>query len=153
MSKKLRDKLKEGAVVFDVDGVLAVYEFGDCCHTTPIWEEAFISRQDNPYVPIKPIPVMQEYVRELGRENAYVCSVSDTFDREPKADFVLRNYDIPAENIFFVASKSEKLDMLRALRERLGDKQIAIVDDTVKTLDDIYLAGGFLTVHVTSFFD
>lgn len=34
MSKKMIDYLmeKETIVVFDIDGVLAVYEFGDCRH-------------------------------------------------------------------------------------------------------------------------
>lgn len=153
MSSKLRSKLKEGAVVFDVDGVLAAYEFGNLCHYAEVWEEAFVSSEDNPYLTVNPLPVLQEYIKELGRENAYVCSVASPFEQEAKADFVLRNYDIPAENIIFVSSKGEKLTALRKLREKLGGRQIAIVDDTVKTLDGIYEAGDFLTVHVTSFFD
>lgn len=49
MSKKLREYLRDQIVVFDIDGVLSVYEFGELSHTADVWEEAFVSEHDNPY--------------------------------------------------------------------------------------------------------
>lgn len=153
MSKKLREKLREGVIVFDVDGVLASYEFGENCHYAPIWEEAFISAENNPYRRVNPLPVFQQFIHTMKKENVYVCSVAAEFEQEGKRDFVLRNYDILEENIIFVESKAQKLQALREIEKKTGEKQIAIVDDTVKTLDHIYDNSNFLTVHVSSFFD
>lgn len=72
-----------------------------------------------------------------------------------KKKFVMDNYNIPEENILKVSSKDEKLDVLRrfvAKKER--NYPIAMVEDTVKTLDKIYKeVPEIYTIHVSSFFD
>ena len=154
MSASLREMLKDCAVVFDVDGVLAAYEFGENCHYAPIWEEAFVSETDNPYMRVNPLPVLQKFISQMERKKVFVCSVASDFERRDKRNFVLRNYEIPAENIFFVEKKQDKLKALMEIGKAVGGSTpVAIVDDTVKTLDGIYEQGGFITVHVTSFFD
>ena len=155
MSKILRDRLKDGIIVFDVDGVLATYEFGDCCHTTPEWgEEVFKSVDDNPYCTVNPIPVLQDYIKQLSSDKVYVCSVADGHERECKAAFVTKHYAIDEQQILFVNSKKEKAEVLSRIKRENPGVQIAIVDDTVKTLDNIWLEdSSILTVHVTSFFD
>ena len=61
--------------------------------------------------------------------------------------------NIPDENIVFVKEKSDKLIFLEQLRDKLQipENKIAIVEDTVKTLDKIAKAGDYITVHVSSF--
>lgn len=154
MSKYFLDKLKECIVVFDIDGVLAAYEFGDFCHTTPEWgPEQFVSIEDNPYTNIPPLPVLQEYISSMPRENVYVCSVANEEERECKADFVTRNYEINKENIIFVDKKDKKFDALMDLKKKFPDMEIALVDDTVKTLDNIWLKDSSIrTIHVSTFF-
>ena len=64
------------------------------------------------------------------------------------------NYNIPEENILKVSSKDEKLDVLRKFMKEDDKYPIAIVEDTVKTLDKIYKEiPQVYTVHVSSFFD
>lgn len=154
MSKQFLDRLKECIVVFDIDGVLAAYEFGDFCHTTPEWgPEQFKSIDDNPYVGVSAVPVLQEFIKEMPRENVYVCSVASEEEVECKAAFVTRNYEIDREKIVFVDKKDKKLQMLLDLKAKFPGKEIAIVDDTVKTLDNIWLADNTIrTIHVSSFF-
>ena len=153
MSKQLIEKIKKGIVVFDIDGVLAAYEFGEDCHYAAVWEEAFKSETDNPYCQIHPLPKLQQFIQEMNPENVYVCSVASPFEMDAKRGFVTRNYAIRKENILFVEEKSKKIDILKQIKEERGEKQIAIVDDTVKTLDQIFNQGGFLTIHISSFFD
>lgn len=60
-----------------------------------------------------------------------------------------------ADNIYFTLEKTEKLTVLQTLQQKLGLKpsQIAIVEDTVKTLDYIRAHSDFVTVHVSSFME
>ncbi|MCQ2195835.1 MAG: hypothetical protein MJZ28_12935 [Paludibacteraceae bacterium] len=153
MSKQLIEKLKKSIVVFDIDGVLAAYEFGENCHYASIWDEAFISENDNPYCGVNPLPKLQQFIQEMNPEDVYVCSVASPFEMGAKGGFVTKNYAIRKENILFVEDKSKKIDALLKIKEQRGDKPIAIVDDTVKTLDQIFEQGDFLTIHISSFFD
>ena len=89
----------------------------------------------------------------MNPENVYVCSVASPFEMDAKRGFVTRYYAIRKENILFVEEKSKKIDILKRIKEERGEKQIAIIDDTVKTLDQIFNQGGFLTIHISSFFD
>ena len=59
------------------------------------------------------------------------------------------------DNIYFTLEKTEKLTVLQTLQQKLGLKpsQIAIVEDTVKTLDYIRAHSDFVTVHVSSFME
>ena len=153
MSKQLIEKIKKGIVVFDIDGVLAAYEFGENCHYASIWHEAFKSETDNPYCQINPLPKLQQFIQEMDPKDVYVCSVASSFEIDAKGGFVTRNYNIRKENILFVEEKSKKIEVLKKIKEERSGKQIAIVDDTVKTLDQIFNQGGFLTIHISSFFD
>lgn len=141
-------------MVFDIDGVLAAYEFGDFCHTTPEWgPEVFKSVDDNPYVNIPPLPVFQEFIRTMPKENVYVCSVAGCEEQPAKGAFVTRNYDVFPENIIFVDKKDKKLQALQSIRDKHPGMEVALVDDTVKTLDNIWLADSSIrTIHVSSFF-
>ena len=153
MSNQLIEKIKKGIVVFDIDGVLAAYEFGENCHYASIWDEAFKSETDNPYCQINPLPKLQQFIQGMDPKDVYVCSVASPFEIDAKGGFVTRNYNIRKENILFVEEKSKKIEVLKKIKEERGEKQIAIVDDTVKTLDQIFNQGGFLTIHISSFFD
>lgn len=158
MSKKMIDYLleKETIVVFDIDGVLAVYEFGDCRHGVDdkTWEDSF-AEDDNPYTQAAPIPKLQEFVKKKGTDNVYVCSQASLYEQKPKLDFVKDNYGIPEDHVFFVVNKTEKVNVLRLLKElrNVQECRIALVEDTVKTLDSILQCGDYATVHISSFFD
>lgn len=159
MSKKMIDFLREPetVVVFDVDGVLASYEFGDLHHgvNDETWEKSFEDFKHNPYCKAVPLPVLQEFIFSKGINNVYVCSKASQAEEVPKTIFIESNYGIPSDHIFFVPHESEKKHILKRIRciKNVNECQVAIVEDTVKTLDDILSFGGFTTVHITSFFD
>lgn len=67
MSKKIVNKLLENGmiVVFDVDGVLAPYEWGENSHSlsTVDWNLGFLNGEDL-YANIKPIKKLQKFINK-----------------------------------------------------------------------------------------
>lgn len=144
--------------VFDIDGTLGVYMFGDIRHSAcddSLWEQFVL--ENRPYTnSVAAIPQLQKFIAQKTRENAdsvHVCSVSQSFEKEDKCNFIVQQYPtIMYDNIHFVDSKSEKIELLHSLVERTKDEEkIAIVDDTIKTLDMIYGQSKFITVHNSVF--
>lgn len=144
-------------VVFDIDGTMGVYLFGDLRHSAcndEYWEQ-FVT-EEQPYTKVFPVPQVQKFVREkclLNADSVHVCSVSQQFERLDKLNFVVRNYPtIKTENIHFVNSKDKKIELLKELAKVAGsESNVALVDDTVKTLDMIYAQSDFVTVHNSAF--
>lgn len=145
-------------VVFDVDGVLAPYEFGLRHHNIQVgekdsdWNKYVL--EERPYDRLRKIPQVARFIKEKGPKNVFVCSTGTPEERPNKEDFVHRNYKIPKKNIFFVDSSSEKTDVLRQISKihnvPLGN--IALVEDTVKTIDAARKELGCITIHISSFF-
>ena len=142
-------------VVFDIDGVLAPYEFTPRCHSViddDEWME--LVRTGDPYGKLPPIKLIQRMIAQKGRKCVYVVSVSSPEEYQGKQRFVTDNYDIDAAHIRFVPSKAQKIDALAQIAAGCGvpQEQVAIVEDTVKTLDAIARASSFATIHVSSLF-
>ena len=156
MSKTTDYLLDDVIVVMDVDGVLAPYEFSELSHsmTDDEWDR-LVASGENPYKDVRPIKLMQEFIQKKGVNKVYTCSKSPLNEIPGKRAFIKDNYDLPDDNIYFTLEKTEKLTVLQTLQQKLGLKpsQIAIVEDTVKTLDYIRAHSDFVTVHVSSFME
>lgn len=158
MSKKIVNKLLENGmiVVFDVDGVLAPYEWGENSHSlsTVDWNLGFLNGEDL-YANIKPIKKLQKFINKKDKNEVYVYSCGEWFEIFPKTDFCANNYSIQKENIAIVKNVNDKLTYLDKLCEltKYPQEKIAIVEDTVSTLDYIARNSDYMTVHVSSFFD
>lgn len=157
MSKITDYLLKDDViVVMDVDGVLAPYEFSELSHsmTDDEWDR-LVASSENPYKNVRPIKLMQEFIQKKGIDKVYACSKSPFSEIPGKRAFIKDNYGLPDDNIYFTLEKTEKLTVLQTLQQKLGLKpsQIAIVEDTVKTLDYIRAHSDFVTVHVSSFME
>ena len=150
----------ETTVVFDVDGVLAVYEFGPaerpghsaCCDED--WETYV--RENDPYENARPVAAIQRFVAakaEIDPSSVFACSVADDYEEPGKRAFVERHYAIPGDNIQMVRKKDDKIAFLEHLAacRHANRRDIVLVEDTTKTLDAAD-AAGFSTCHVTSFF-
>lgn len=141
-------------IVFDIDGVLCPFEFGDLKHNgckDKDWE-AFVF-ENKPYDNAKAIPQIQKFIQKKGTEHVFVCSVAEPLEERNKADFVEREYGIPKQHIWFVRNKKAKIDFLRSLVTPVKqEKKIALVEDTVATLNQVYEQSDFTTVHISSFF-
>lgn len=146
----------EVIIVFDVDGVLAPYEFDILNHSMPDekWDE-MIKNGENPYDRIDASPKMQELILCKDIKKVYVCSKCTDEEEKVKREFVQKNYGIVPENIFFVREQDEKINVLEHIKkiEDVAEQQIATIEDTVKTLDAIRKSGDYITVHISSFVD
>lgn len=145
----------ECVVVFDIDGVLAPYEFGELCHSAcpdEDWKSYVLTK--HPYAHIRPVPQLQRFIQKKGAGKVFACSVAEDYEEEGKRDFVVGSYGLAPEHVLFVRSKKEKVPALKTLAATLGvpERRIALVDDAVKTLDAVMEETGCTTVHVSSFF-
>lgn len=158
MSKRLIEEISSNGVVvvFDVDGVLAPYEWGfrKHCMSNEEWTAILESGEDM-YSHIKPIKCMQEFIKNKRIEDVFVCSKSEKAEYESKKNFCIREYGILEDHIKLVEHKSDKvlfLDEL-ALQLNIFPSKLAIVEDTVETLNKIANTRDYCTVHVSSFFE
>lgn len=144
-------------VVFDTDGVLAPYEWGKNnrhCMPNAEWDERLEQHEDI-YKLIRPVKIFQDFIKQKDIKTIFVCSKSGQDEMASKATFCKDNYGILAENIQFVKDKADKLCVLDQIRDRLNipENKIAIVEDTVETLNTIAQDRDYITVHVSSFLD
>lgn len=158
MSKKLIEELSSNGmvVVFDVDGVLAPYEWElrKHCMSDKEWTSILESGVDM-YSHVKPIKCMQDFIKNKRIEDVYICSKSEKAEYESKKNFCIREYGIPEDHIKLVEHKFDKVLFLDELLEKLNTfpEKIAIVEDTVETLNEIANTRHYYTVHVSSFFE
>lgn len=154
MNKRFTHLLaQETTVVFDIDGVLAAFEFSELKHNgckDEDWEQFVLTNQ--PYDKLKAIPQIKCFIDDKGIDNVYACSVAQTYEEENKRNFVMREYGIPQDHIIFVRDKKDKLDFLYQLAKGKEEINVALVEDTTSTLNQIYNVSDFCTVHVSSFF-
>ena len=152
---------KDSIVIFDIDGVLAKYEFGErnhnCCSDEE-WDNNIVYYSATIYDSAKPVREFQELINEKRYGSVYTCSVAKGYEQYAKVSFVRRFYNIPEENILFVESKEQKLEALKAIRAKnklkghdIPDEKYIMVDDTVKVLTNIQDNSDFSTCHVSSF--
>lgn len=158
MSKKVVNKLlKDGIiVVFDIDGVLAPYEWGTRKHSLSDkkWTEMLQTGEDM-YSHIQPVKTLQNFIKNKNINEVYVCSKAEPAELKSKMDFCIREYGIRQDHIKCVRKKSDKVAFLDELSEKLGIPQcnIALVEDTVETLDSIVQTRDYFTVHMSSFME
>lgn len=146
---------KEVIVVFDVDGVLAPYEFGDKkhCVSDDEWDE-ILEKGIDVYSNVQPVKILQEFIKRKGVENVYVCSVSSIKEYDSKVAFCMKKYSILEDHIILVKHKADKVSFLDALSKKvnLPHNEIALIEDTVETLDQA-AKSDYCTVHISSFFN
>ena len=108
-------------VVFDVDGVLAPYEWGlrKHCMSDKEWTSILESGVDM-YSHVKPIKCMQDFIKNKRIEHKF-------------------------DKVLFLDELLEKLNTF--------PEKIAIVEDTVESLNEIANTRHYYTVHVSSFFE
>lgn len=157
MSKSIIDAIAQPGVVvvFDVDGVLAPYEWGTNCHhsmSDDEWDSRLAAGEDL-YKTIQPVKILQDFIAQKNPDEVYVCSKAANAEEKSKKEFCIREYGIKPENICLVKKKSDKLTLLNSLRDELNipENQITIVEDTVETLDMIAEKGNYKTIHISSF--
>ena len=158
---KIRELLKDenSVLIFDVDGVLALMEWGIYNHYA-LNDEEWAKACDNgvnAYTEDKVCNKMKSFLANRDMSRIYVItSIGSLNEAEFKKEFVNKYYNIPKENFFCVKHNNEKTEQIFKIKEKypeLSDYNIVMIDDTVSILNDVMENTKFSTAHVSSFLD
>jgi len=158
---KIKELLKDknSVLVFDIDGVLAILEFGEYNHyyaSDADWDD-FVNGDNNLYTEDKVSKKMQEFLNTLDKSRVYVITaIGVNKEGEYKKDFVNKYYGISKDNVYFVDRSNNKMDALNEIRKKhpeIEDYQLIMIDDTPDVLTDVQLKSKYSTAHVSSFLD
>lgn len=158
---KIKELLKDNnsVLVFDVDGVLAVMEWGTYNHfdlNDDEWTKE-CAEGVNTYTEDKVCKKIKEFLRDKDMNRIYVITrVGNNNEGEFKREFVNTYYNIPKENVYYVEDNAEKKNVLFKIKEdypELENSKIVMIEDTVDVLNDIMENTNFSTVHISSFLD
>lgn len=157
---KIKELLKDkkSVLVFDIDGVLAVLEFGKYNHyyaSDEDWDK-FVE-DNNLYTEDKVSKKMQEFLKDIDKDRVYVITQIGT-DKEGiyKKEYAVKYYGIKPENIYFVYRNNDKISKLNEIRNKhpeVEDYQVIMIDDTPDVLTDVQLKTKYSTAHISSFLD
>lgn len=152
--------------VFDIDGVLAAYEYGFKCHNfckPKEWNEDKIIKT---YKSARCPQTMIDFISSRDIKKNFVCSVANSdIERIEKLKFVIHSYpNINITNIFFVDKPEDKLNILHNIYTRVyymqenihryqDQSDIFMVDDSIEILNYIHENSYFSTLHISSFLD
>ena len=159
---KIMDLINDenAVIIWDVDGVLAAYEYGERNHNAVSdaeWIEYL--RQHHTYENARPLTTIQKWMADHGNpERMYVCTkVEDGYELKQKVKFVTKNYPIKKENIYHSKKDDHgKLTCINGLKLKypgLEDKYFIMVDDSVSVLNWIQENSNFSTMHISSFME
>lgn len=137
--------LQDCIVVFDIDGVLSRYDFGELGFkliSEPGWVRANI--ETDIYQFTTKTSLFDELINSKNSMDMYVLSVaSSSYEQANKVRFIEENYsNIREDNIIFVARTSYKIEVLKYLRDLYDmhgkkHKRIIMIEDAVSVLDDV----------------
>ena len=158
---KIKELLKadDSVLVFDIDGVLALSEFGDYNHFGLYDKEWFEACEKgiNAYDETCVIKKMQEFLKTKDMSRIYVISkVGHENEAKFKKEYCKKYYNIPEENVMLVYHAKDKAGVMEEICKKYPDlykKKIAMIEDTIPTLTDIMEKVGCATVHISSFLD
>ncbi len=157
---KIKELLKDknSVLVFDIDGVLAVLEFGKYNHyyaSDEDWDK-FVE-DNNLYTEDKVSKKMQQFLKDKDMNKVYVITaIGVNKEGECKKEYLKKYYNIHLDNIYFVnknRDKTKELIKIRELNDNVDDEHIIMIDDTPEILSDIQDNTNFSTAHISSFLD
>lgn len=158
---KIKSILKddESVLVFDIDGVLAVMEFGDNTHFVLSDDEWMKECESgtNFYTEELVSKKMQDFLKNKDKSKLYVITKAyNENEYEMKKTFSNLYYGIPKENVFYVENNEDKVNILVKIKEKypdLEDEKIVMIEDTVDVLNSVMENTKFSTAHISSFLD
>ena len=158
---KIKQLLKDNnsVLVFDVDGVLALMEFGERNHYYACDEEwdNEVDNGLNLYTEDKVSKKMQNFLKNKNMNKIYVITtIGVNKEGEYKKEYLKKYYNILDKNIYFVnknRDKTSELIKIRNLNNDVADEHIIMIEDTTDILTDIQDNTNFSTAHISSFLD
>ena len=139
---KLED-LKNDIVIFDVDGVLGKFDFGELGFKILEKEEWLkFNMECDAYAYVQKTSFFDEFIKK----HPYVMALSVaccSFEQDNKVRFILKNYPtIQREDIMFVSEDCLKVEVLKQLRINLDkaglhNKRLVLIEDTSRIMGSV----------------
>lgn len=142
-------KHKDTIYIFDIDETLTDFNYD-------IRDFAEQIERPNDYKRIRPLKTLQKFISKLNKDNVYSCSRSIfPEEHQSKTEFLIENYHMKPENIFFVYHNKDKIDVVKKIWEKTGvdSELILVVEDNPVILDDITLETNFSNMHISYFIE
>ena len=112
---KIKELLKDknSVLVFDIDGVLALLEFGEYNHyyaSDEDWDK-FVNNDNNLYTEDKVSKKMQEFLKDKDKSKIYVITaIGVNKEGIYKKEYVEKYYNIKPNNVYYVDMNTSKID-------------------------------------------
>ena len=150
---------KKSVLVFDIDGVLSLMEFGEYNHynllTDEEWNDA--CETTNFYTEDKVSKKIQSFLKNKDMKRVFVITrVNNKTEINYKKDYVNKYYNIIKDNVYCVLNEDSKVKELHEIKNKFNDiedYQLIMIDDTTKVLTDIQSKTNYSTAHISSFLD
>lgn len=140
-------KNKNTIYVFDVDGTLTDFNYA----TRSFWNpEIDPVSYDN----VRPLKTMQKLISSLDKDKVFICSRAElNGEPEAKIDFLLKNFNLRPDHIYFVKENNDKIDILRDIQSitKAEDELILIVEDSTDVLYNVLVNTNYSNMHVSYF--
>lgn len=148
---------EDSICVFDIDGTLVEYRFGDGVYVCKDSEFMDYCKEHDVYADANIPDIMKKFIAGLDKDKVYVCSKAYSLEEmKQKAELAYKKYDIPEENIFFVFNNHDKLEILNriaGMHEDIPRWKIYMIDDSIDVLGHIQDNSDFGTIHISSLLD
>ena len=158
---KIKEILNDpsSVLVFDIDGVLAVMEWGEYNHygqDDETWAKMY-EEKANYYTKEYVCHKMQQFLEQKNKNQIYVITKAfHENEAEDKRNFAFDFYHIPKDHVYYVGQNTDKtaiLQKIKASYPTLDDHHLVMIDDTVEVLTDIMEKTHFSTAHISTFFN
>lgn len=140
---------KDTVYVFDVDGTLTDFNYSMRAFWDPTIEPVS-------YDLVRPIKTMQKLISSLDKDKVFICSrAALKGELEAKRKFLLENFNLKPDHIYFVKENNEKLDILRKIQNltKVEDELILLVEDSTDVLYNVLINTNYSNMHVSYFME
>nr|MCR5775586.1 HAD family acid phosphatase [Lachnospiraceae bacterium] len=147
---------KDTVVIFDVDGTLTSYSYGEYhAHHELDYTPRF--REVNIYADCRRLAPIYEYIREHGTDRIFCISREPHGHEKWKSEMLGRLYGIPESHCFYTLNTDEKPAIAKHIVDvyfpEISPKSVICMDDNDVTLGQYMKETDFCTAHPMIFME
>lgn len=138
---------KDTVYVFDVDGTLTDFNYA---------ARSFWNPTMNPvsYNGVRPLKTTQKLISSLDKDKVFICSrAALKGEPEAKKKFLLKNFNLRPDHIYFVEDNSAKIDVLKKIQNltKVEDELLLLIEDSTDVLYNVLVNTNYSNMHVSYF--
>lgn len=151
-------KDKNTVFVFDVDGTLTKLKYGTRTHEIKNFDR-WVNYEEKVKIygsEIEPIKTFQKFIAKRDKDKIFVCSKTQTEEEENlKVQYLMLHYGIDPDNIYYVKTDEEKLEVMKEIQKRTGidDERLVLVEDSLVSLKNVMFNSNYSTIHISYFLE